>query len=433
MTTTPTTETTQGAPAQPPRRRHMLLRVFAGLLLLLAILVGAGLYYISTPQFAAKVRLKLIATLEQATGGRVELQAFHWNLRHLAFEADNLTIHGLEAPSEVPYAHVDRLYIQLKLLALVHPRASVSVLEIAHPVIHLIVYPDGTTNQPSPKQKSNTDPRDTINTVFDLQASRVSVWNGLVLFNQRSVPFSFSGADLGLVIHYVPPPLGQKDDAYSANLTIADITTSLLQQPEVHSKLQGELLLGRNLAQIKSLEWSTLRTGLTITGKVNNYLAPTIEMEAHGKADLRDVAFMADVPELAGGVAHLDTQAHGGGLDDLLATGTIKLTGGAYKDPYFQIRNVKLDTTFTLTGKQIVASHVRADAAGGVIVDGSFSLTNWLNQPDALKGKKFPPGARAARGIQCRAEGHHPSAGPAVRAAAAVQRTRLQHRGHRQG
>jgi translocation and assembly module TamB len=360
------------------------------LLAIAAILAQAAVFVLSTPQFAAKVRAELISTLEQATGGRVELAAIHWNVWHLAFEVNDLTIHGLEAPSEVPYAHVDRLYIQLKLLALLRPRAGVRVLEIEHPVLHLIVYKDGTTNQPSPKKKSNADPRDTINSIFDLQAGRVSIWNGYVLFNQRSVPFSFSGKDLSLLVRYVPSVSSSANDNYVADLTIADITTSLMKQPEVHSRLQGELVLGRNLAQIQSLQWSTLRSGLTLQGKIENYLAPSITMEAHGKADLRDVAYMADVYQLTGGVAHLDMQAHGTGLDDLLATGQIHLTGGAYKDPYFQIRNVGLETVFSITGKQIVASHVRANAAGGVIVDGSFSLTNWLNQPDALNGKKLP-------------------------------------------
>jgi translocation and assembly module TamB len=370
--------------AAAPRRRHAWLRVLAGAFVAFLLLLGGGVWYISTPRFANKVRLKVIAELEQATGGRVDLQRFQWNIRHLAFEADDLTIHGLEAPNEIPYAHVDRLYLQLKILALIHPRAGVNLLELDHPVIHLIVYPDGSTNQPRPRTPSG-NPRDTINTIFDLQAGRVSAWNGVLLFNQRSAPFSFSGRDLSLLVQYVTT-----SDTYSAHLKLGDITTSLMKEPEVHSQLTGELQLGRNLAQINSLEWKTLRSGLTITGKVQNYLAPVIDFQAHGKADLRDIAYMADVYQLAGGVARLDMQAHGSSLDDMLATGKVSVTGGAYKDPYFQIRNVSLETPFRFTGKVIQASDVHALAAGGLILHGAFTLTNWLNQAAALDGKKFP-------------------------------------------
>jgi translocation and assembly module TamB len=378
-------EVQQDAPVRPRRWYFRWpMRIFGGLVLLLLLVAGIGYWYISTPQFAAKVRFKLIAVLEQATGGRVELRAFHWQLRKLAFEADDLTIHGLEAPSEIPYAHVDRLYIQLKLLAIFHPRVALEELDIEHPVIHLIVYPDGTTNQPTPKIPSGKSPRDTINTVFDLRAGKVSAWNGVVLVNERRVPFSFAGRDLSLLVRYLAP-----NDAYAVNLKIADITTTLQKQPDVHSQLIGELQLGRDLARINSLEWKTLRSGLTISGQVANYLAPSMNLAIRGKADLRDVAYLTGEDELAGGVAHLDMQASGTSLDDLLARGTVRLKGGAYRDPYFQIKNVNLETPFSFTGKVITASDVRADAAGGVIVHGSFSLTNWQNQAAALRGKHF--------------------------------------------
>jgi translocation and assembly module TamB len=383
------TEARQDAPVQSPAqssrwRRRLAVRILGGIVLLLLLLAGVGYWYISTPEFADKVRLKLIAVLEQSTGGRVELGAFHWQLRKLAFEADDLTIHGLEAASEVPYAHVDRLYVRLKWGVLIHPKIKIAELDIDHPVIHLIVYPDGSTNQPQPKTQSG-NPRGTINTIFDLQAGQVSAWNGVVLFNERSVPFTFMGRDLSLLVRYLKP-----SDQYALNLNVADITTTLQKMPDVHSQLTGELQLGRNLAQIKSLEWKTLRSGLTITGQVENYLAPVMNVEIHGKADLRDVAYLTGERELAGGVAHLDMKARGSSLSDLQARGMVRLKDGAYHDENFQIRDVSLETPFIFTGKLISATDVRADAAGGVILHGAFSMTNWQNQNAALRGKTFP-------------------------------------------
>jgi len=40
----------------------------------------------STPNFQSRVRKIVIAELEKATGGRVELQGFRWRLAHLEFE-----------------------------------------------------------------------------------------------------------------------------------------------------------------------------------------------------------------------------------------------------------------------------------------------------------------------------------------------------------
>ena len=112
-----------------------------------------------SPQFADFVRRKLIVTLEDATGGRVELASFHWNLSQLAFEADGLTIHGLEGPDQLPYVHVDHALVRLHIISFIERQISLEQLELQHPVIHLIVHPDGTTNAPEPKIKSTTSRR----------------------------------------------------------------------------------------------------------------------------------------------------------------------------------------------------------------------------------------------------------------------------------
>src|SRR5882757_9362483 len=135
----------QPAPV-PPRRspwRHVV-RVFVGVIVILAITLALIAWYASTPAFENRVRQKVIATLEQATGGRVELGAFRWRILHLEFEVDNLTIHGLEAPTEVPYAHVDRLLVRAMILSFFRPRVGLNLLHAEHPVVHLIVYPDGS-------------------------------------------------------------------------------------------------------------------------------------------------------------------------------------------------------------------------------------------------------------------------------------------------
>jgi translocation and assembly module TamB len=50
-------------------------RVGGVLVLLLALVVGGLMFYASTPHFANIVRQKVITVLEDATGGRVDLQS----------------------------------------------------------------------------------------------------------------------------------------------------------------------------------------------------------------------------------------------------------------------------------------------------------------------------------------------------------------------
>src|ERR1017187_8519310 len=175
------------------RRSHTRLWIEAaiGVVVLAALIVLV--WYVRSPRFADLVRRKTIATLEDVTGGRVELHAFRWNLSKLEVEADDLTIHGLEGPDQQPYAHADRVHVRLHIVSFVEKRISLKLLSLDHPVVHLIIYPDGTTNAAEPKQRGNATP---VQQLFDLAIARLDVNRGLLLVNDQVLPLDFAADDL---------------------------------------------------------------------------------------------------------------------------------------------------------------------------------------------------------------------------------------------
>ncbi len=105
------------SPKSPPRGararlrrfffRHLPLAVACGVALL--VLLAVGLYFAaSSAAFENVVRERLVAEIQNLTGGRVQIAAFHWRLLHLEAEADGVVIHGLEDPGEAPYAQIDQ-------------------------------------------------------------------------------------------------------------------------------------------------------------------------------------------------------------------------------------------------------------------------------------------------------------------------------------
>ena len=139
------------AGAKPGRRR--IWKLFLWLMLAAGVVIAGLGWYSTTESFRSLVRQRLIATLERMTGGRVELSSIHVVPFHLQLEVRNLTIHGRELPNEVPYAHVNSLMAQVKVLSLLRTELGLSYVVLDHPVIHIILYPDGTTNQPEPQVK----------------------------------------------------------------------------------------------------------------------------------------------------------------------------------------------------------------------------------------------------------------------------------------
>ena len=122
------------APQSAPRRsRHRGLRRFGRIVLYfvagIVVLVLAGLWFASTASFANYVRAKLVDVLSTATGGRVEVGGFRWHPLKLEAEVDQLTIHGLEAPGEVPYAHVDKVALRAKIIDLFKAQVGLRWLE----------------------------------------------------------------------------------------------------------------------------------------------------------------------------------------------------------------------------------------------------------------------------------------------------------------
>ena len=146
-----------GEPGQQraSRRRYLRHVLWGGSGLRFCLIVGivGCISGPALPTFENIIRKRLIARIEEATGGRAEIGSFHWNPLKLEAEADGLVLHGREAPGEAPYAQLDSLKVSVSILDLWSPRVLLRDLEIERPQIHLIVYPDGSTNQPQPRTR----------------------------------------------------------------------------------------------------------------------------------------------------------------------------------------------------------------------------------------------------------------------------------------
>jgi translocation and assembly module TamB len=381
-------ETKPVAETMPPPRgkRHPLSLAATAALAVVALAVGAFVWYASTPAFERLVRNRLVATLENATGGRVELGAFHWRLRHLEFEADNLTIHGLEAPGEVPYAHIDRLFVRAKVLSFFRAKVGLNLLEGEHPVVHLIVYPDGRTNQPTPKKPSHHGP--ITDTLFDLAVDRAEIAHGVFLLNQRAIPFELAANDLGIVVEYDPAR-----DHYLAELRAADIAARRGKLPLVRSRLHLKTDLSRTGVVLSQLQ---LRTGdsakqgslLEASGSLSNYADPQIALAVAGSIDVREVQALTAVPGLERGVAELRLQAKGN-LNNFSVDGLAKVTGASYRIPEVRVSGVDGSATLHITQDELALTSIQARLPEGGSVAGELRLLNWLAAtPDAPTRKE---------------------------------------------
>ncbi len=354
-------------------------RVGGALLLLVALVIAALMFYASTPHFSNQVRQKVISVLEDATGGRVEIHSLHWNLRHLSVEVEDLTIHGLEGPSELPYVHVDRLYARARILSLFGARLGLDFLEVDRPSVHLIVYPDGHTNQPTPKGQPESS-NDVVRTIFDLQAKRVEVHNGIALFNQRVIPFQLATNNFGVVVTYAVA-----SDHYLGEITCSDITFQQAQAALVRSQLDVHVEAARDGVELKDLRFSTGQTKFQASGSLQHFANPQWNLTANGTVALPEVSALGIIDGLKRGSMDLSLTSHGTGGNAYVVDGKAKILNGGYAMQYFRIDGVNVTTGLHVTPDEIVLPDLVARPREGGVVNAAVRFLHWTAADNAPK------------------------------------------------
>ena len=168
----------------------------------LNLVVGTGLY-LTSAGFEDDMRRLLIGQLEQTTGGKTELKEFHWNLSRLELEGTDVTIHGTEHAGQAPYFHADHVLLRLKVLSLFQRNIGLRELFAEHPVIHIMVARDGSTNQPVPRVKQN--PKEPVDELFNLGVERVQIAHGELLWNDQKMPLDLIANDVTARLQYCAP------------------------------------------------------------------------------------------------------------------------------------------------------------------------------------------------------------------------------------
>ena len=383
--------------SQPSRLRRFFLRHLplgiAGVAALV-ILALVGLYlWARSSQCERLVRAWLVRQAESVTGGRVEIASFTW--RPLALEADagGIVVHGLEAAGEVPYATIAGLRVRLSVLGLFSPKIRLRDLVIVRPSIHLIVYADGTTNQPRPRKRKQPG-KPVIETLFNLKAGHVAVEQAVVDyddraasfdFQNRNAPLDFKADDVGLTMRYVPAAGGEPEHyRVEAGVTNLDLRRGRRAAglDTAHGHLQATLDLTRTAAYLRRLRITSeagrhTEHSLEISGALEDFGHPRWQAKAAGELDMGLLEPATGYPFTPRGVARVDLTG-AGGPGEFRADGSIAVENGSYLGPGAKATGVRLDAHVHADDKELVINSIVARLRQGGEIDGSLTLDHWL-------------------------------------------------------
>jgi translocation and assembly module TamB len=373
------------APPATPTEKRKFGRILIFVCLALAVVVTGFLIYLNSASFRETVRQRVIAELRQMTGGKVEVESFTWNLSTFHFEARNVTIHGREATGEVPYAHADRIGVDVKIVSFFTGKIPLENVAMDHFVLHLMIYPDGTTNQPSPQSGAPSEEAPTQN-LFDLAIKQIAVRQGTLMLDQEMIPFDLDGKNISAGMNYVP---SQK--AYDGHLDFTPLTITYRNAAPMQAEMHLGFLLRSAEMEIKSVRMAIGGSKLEASGTLRNYNKPELTLQYEASLDLAQVGNTAKWKQLRAGRAELSGKGSYQS-NRYSSQGNLSVRGLEWRDATARISSIEASSPYSVTQDKIVLPRLVAHVFGGTVL-GDVQIANWASGA----AKKAPSQQGAAR------------------------------------
>ncbi len=388
------------------------------LALLLATVAGLS-WYTTTGDFQRRVGREIVSVLEDATGGRVELRGVRFRLWRLTIGVDGLTIHGLEGPGEAPYLSAEKVELRVGIGSFFthatgiggKSRIGLRVLRVERPRVHLMVDKDGRTNVPVPRHPVASK-QPVVDTLLDLRVREVALTDGLVLLNDRAIPFDMAARDVDAEAHYL-----RATDRYGISMALNDLRTKMGAQPEARSRLKFDAELGRDVVELKGVEFdSGVSSVLHATGMLTHFAQPQWKFAAHGTLELKQVTVLTATDGFTGGTVDVALDGHscavapigaGTGAARLrswlgsrfrrlakpgvgqapadrecgsgyLIVGSAKLHKAGYEIPNLRLRDVDGAAQMRITPSELLLTEMSGSLPEGGSATGTLRISDWL-------------------------------------------------------
>ncbi|HZP16598.1 MAG TPA: translocation/assembly module TamB domain-containing protein [Terriglobales bacterium] len=357
------------------RLRKLTRYLFLAFLLFL-LGISALLWYVTTDSFQEMVRARLVASLERSTGGRVEIGRFHVVPLRFQMEVHDLTIHGREPTGEAPLVHVDSMVALVNFSSVLGAKISFHSLTLEHPVVHIIFYPDGSTNQPGPTPGKAGD----FEQLLALSIDRLQVHGGELLWQDQRLLLQGDSNDLSAALDY-----SFLHRRYSGRLAVGKAETRFDGYRPFAWSGEMNFSVGRSSIDVKSLSLSSEHSRLQASGSVANLRNPVFKGTYDLKLDLLQAGAVARLPHLRAGT--LDAKGSGSWSgQNFSADGEFDVRELAWQDTTYSFQNLSTTGKFAITPQSVSISQVQ-----GRFLQGSFTseaeIAGWRSSPKGARKK----------------------------------------------
>lgn len=319
-----------------------LLRIAAVLLSVCAILAVAAIAILQSSWLYNKVRQGIVAQIEKATGGRVELASFRFQWTQMRAEVRGLVVHGKEPADRPPLLRVSSAAVGLKLISIWSRDVDVQYLDVSQPRVYLIVNPDGSTNLPSPGTPRNPNSRP-LDPLFRLAARRFQLARGVFeIENRGSTPFDARGENLLVALFF--EGLGPQ---YRGTVSMQPLVVRAPGIEPLPLNVNVAVAVARNRIGITSARVATGQSELQFSGAIEELQAPHGDFQYQARASVPDAARTLRIALLERGSVESRGTVHWTGGSAYQVAGDLHAYGIEYRGAYVQLHNSQAEGTLS--------------------------------------------------------------------------------------
>ncbi len=261
-------------------RKKLLIGVAA----LIGVLLISSILIVRSAWFSNFVREKIIAAVEESTGGRVEIGSFTFDWTNLTVRVRDFILHGREPRDAHPLVRVPLLELRLKLLTGLKKAVDLRYLGIHQPQVNFIVFPDGTTNVPQPKVHKPPSEKSGLETVVDLAVQRFEIDKGLLEYAQQTSSFTARGENLRVFLDY-----SSQNPSYRGTLSIDPVLVTAADRPPIQVRVNIPVTIEKDAVTVAGGKLSTRQSQILIDASLHNLKAPVITVRANAAVSLPEL------------------------------------------------------------------------------------------------------------------------------------------------
>ena len=349
------------------RRRFTIAAVaVAGLCL---ALVAASLVVLRTSWFREKVRERIVSEVEQATGGRVGIGAFHYDGGAMRAEVRDFVLHGTEEPGAPPLLRARRIAVRFKLASFLRRDIDIRSLEIEAPELRIAVHPDGSTNLPHPRVPRHGT-RNVIEQFLALAIERVDVYGGTVECGIEKAGIDLHGEQLRARLFYEASP-----EKYRGEVSVRQASLKSRHVPAGPLDVAASVELEGGRLALRNASLRTAKSTVNFEGTVGNWLSPRVEAKFTGDISLAEFAKAWSLPVAPRGVASLQGTVRYDESGGWQARSTVSASGLAVDRAGVRIAGASLHAFADWTPDRLTVSRLSVAALGGRF-DGTAAIEN---------------------------------------------------------